>query len=290
MKSSLIKTLEKPELYTKSTVEFWNDSYISEQMLRAHLNPDFDGASRKLEFIERSAAWINKLLPPSAFSTLLDVGCGPGIYAEQFAKLGYQVTGVDFSERSIRYAIQSAQEKMLDISYLYQDYLKLDLKKQFDASVMIYCDYGALSTADRHTVLKNIHRHLKPGGCLLLDVFSMERFHRFGESQTWELCPEGGFWLADSYLEMNGCYRYLDRVTLEMHSIFSEKRESTYYLWNTCFSQESLVRETREAGFIVRGIYGDVAGKADLADSETIAILLEKYDLETQNLHNRLIK
>ena len=39
-------------------VEFWNDEYISEQMLKAHLDPEFDGASRKLDFIEKSVAWI----------------------------------------------------------------------------------------------------------------------------------------------------------------------------------------------------------------------------------------
>ena len=56
MNSSFITSLRKPPIYTKSMVEFWNDEYISEQMLKAHLDPEFDGASRKSDFIEKSVA------------------------------------------------------------------------------------------------------------------------------------------------------------------------------------------------------------------------------------------
>ena len=80
-------------------------------MLKAHLDPEFDGASRKLDFIEKSVAWITERIPPADYPLLLDIGCGPGIYAEMFTKKGYQVTGVDFSKRSIDYAQQSAFSK-----------------------------------------------------------------------------------------------------------------------------------------------------------------------------------
>lgn len=132
MNSSFITSLRKPPIYTKSMVEFWNDEYISEQMLKAHLDPEFDGASRKSDFIEKSVAWITEQIPPADYPLLLDIGCGPGIYAEMFTQKGYQVTGVDFSKRSIDYAQQSAFSKKLNISYVYQNYLEMDLSKSFD--------------------------------------------------------------------------------------------------------------------------------------------------------------
>lgn len=89
-------------------------------MLKAHLNPEFEGASRKLTFIEESVAWIKDIVSPMKYPLLLDVGCGPGIYAERFAASGYQVTGIDFSARSIDYARSSALKKGLDITYHYQ--------------------------------------------------------------------------------------------------------------------------------------------------------------------------
>ena len=52
MLKNIETVLEKPILYKKTEGEFWNDEHISKQMLKAHLNPEFDGASRKHAFIE----------------------------------------------------------------------------------------------------------------------------------------------------------------------------------------------------------------------------------------------
>lgn len=276
MIDNIMKTLEKPLIYTKSTSEFWNDEYISRQMLKAHLDPDFDGASRRLSFIEESVEWMKEIVPPATNPRLLDIGCGPGIYAEKLTQMGYHVTGIDFSKRSIEYARQSAINKKLDISYVYQNYLEMGLKKTFDFATMIYCDYGVLPPGERQVILSKIHEHLKPGGKLLLDVFSMRKFCRFREQQTWEVCPEGGFWCEDEYLALSGFYKYPDNVTLDFISVVSRNGITPYYLWNTYFSRETLTEEAETAGFKVRGIYGDVAGRDWQPESDTLAILMEK--------------
>lgn len=276
MNHNLIASLRKPSIYTKSTAEFWNDEYISKQMLKAHLDPDFDGASRKLDFIEKSVAWITEQIPPADYPLLLDVGCGPGIYAERFAQRGYHITGVDFSKRSIDYAQRSAFSRKLDISYVYQNYLEMDLNKSFDFCTMIYCDYGALSTKDRQVIMKKIHHHLKPGGKLLLDAFSMTKFWNFQERQTWEICPNGGFWRPVEYMVLSGFYKYLDNVTLDFITVVSKGEVTPYYLWNTYFSKESLIQEAESVGFKICGLFSDVAGRSYRSESDTIAIILEK--------------
>ena len=215
MYKDLITMLERPPLYTKTTIPFWDDEHISKQMLKAHLDPNYEGASRKLQFIEKSVLWINEIVPASRYRQLIDIGCGPGIYAERFAQKGYRVTGVDFSRRSIDYAISSAKVKNVDISYLWQDYLKLKISKTFDLATMIYCDYGALSTTDRIAIMRTVFTHLRPGGRFLLDVFSMAKFKRFEETQTWELCIDGGFWYKEPHVVCDGHYKYPDNVTLE---------------------------------------------------------------------------
>lgn len=47
--------LEKPPLYRKTCVPFWDDVHISKGMLQAHLDPCLRGASRRLDFVDRSA-------------------------------------------------------------------------------------------------------------------------------------------------------------------------------------------------------------------------------------------
>lgn len=276
MFKSIAKNLMKPPIYAKTKVAFWDDEHISKQMLKAHLDSQFEGASRKLEFIEKSVLWIKEIVSPLCYPLLLDVGCGPGIYAERFSREGYQVTGIDFSKRSIDYAQKSALRQGIDIAYLYQNYLSMDLNKVFDFATMIYCDYGALSTGDRQIIMNKVYDHLKPGGKFLLDVFSMAKYNDFQERQTWEVCRNGGFWCEGEYVALNGYYKYSDSVSLEQVSIITDDEITSYYLWSTYFTKETLVKEAKKAGFKICGVFGDVAGDLYYQDNLTIAILLEK--------------
>ncbi len=264
-----------PALYEKTEVPFWDDEHISGQMLKAHLDPDFEGASRKKDFIDQSAAWIGEIAPPREHNRLLDIGCGPGLYAERFEKIGYQVTGVDFSRRSIDYAVASAARQGKAITYHCLDYLKMNLEKKFDLVTMIYCDYGALSDEDRRTVLANVRRHLRPGGKFLFDVFSIAHLENFSECQTWEINENGGFWRKNGYIALNRKLRYKDRVTLEQITIIDGGEPVNYYLWNTHFTAELLAREAEEAGFRVLDFYGDVKGTPYGSATDTLAVLLE---------------
>lgn len=270
------KMLDCPPLYKETMVAFWDDEHISKQMLKAHLDPEYSGASRKLSFIKKSVSWIKEIVPPIEFPNLLDIGCGPGIYAELFAQIGFQVIGVDFSKRSIQHAKDSAMNKNLNIAYFYQNYLNLQLDKLFDFVTMIYCDYGALSPKNRKVVLENVYKHLQPGGKFLFDVFSLEYYKQFQERKTWELHSQGGFWRADEHIELNACYKFPNGVTLEQIIVMSSNHNSVYYLWNTCYTLELLQNEVESVGFKVCGIFGDVSGQPLKNDSPTIAILLEK--------------
>ena len=268
--------LAHPMIFQEMKVPFWNDAYISKQMLKAHLDPDFNGASRKHPFIESSVAWIKEMVPPQDYCALLDLGCGPGLYAERFAKAGFQVTGVDFSERSIEYARDSARRSGLGIQYIYHDYLDLELNRCFDFITMIYCDYGALPERKRHTVMQSMYHHLKPGGKVLLDIFSMKKYEAFREEDTWELNPDGGFWREQGYVVLNRFRKFTEDVTLEQVAVISEQDTAVYYLWNQYFTRETLEREAVQCGFRVSGVYGDVAGKTYDGTGDTIAVLLEK--------------
>ncbi len=89
-------------MYT--TPEFWNDEHISAQMLRFHLDPTAEAAPRAHAFIDRSVAWLVPALGLTPGSRLLDLGCGPGLYANRIAAHGIEVVGIDVSNRSLGYA------------------------------------------------------------------------------------------------------------------------------------------------------------------------------------------
>lgn len=234
------------------------------------------GASRKHSFIDQSTTWIKQEMPPKDYPTILDIGCGPGLYAERLCRAGYQVTGIDFSRRSIDYARASANQQQLNIHYYQQNYLHLDINDTFDMTVFIYCDYGALSPSDRAVVLQAVYSTLKAGGKLLLDVFSDAYYGSFKESQTWDLCANGGFWSSSEYLEISESSKYAPDLTLRQTVILAEQKIKQFYLWDTCFTPEKLTKEAQAAGFKVYGFYDDVAGMPYTGKSPTIAAILQK--------------
>ena len=116
MYEKLFDSLKRPLLYERTGEKFWTDPYIATQMLEAHLNPNTDAASRKSDFICRCAAWISSLLPEG--TSLLDIGCGPGLYTKRFAEHGLRITGLDFSENSIAYAREHDSESQYGVQQI----------------------------------------------------------------------------------------------------------------------------------------------------------------------------
>jgi len=65
---------------------------------------------------ERFGCDINQR-QPFAGLTLLDIGCGGGLLCEPMARLGFQVTGIDATEKNTKIAAVHAEKSGLDITY-----------------------------------------------------------------------------------------------------------------------------------------------------------------------------
>ncbi|MCR1978829.1 class I SAM-dependent methyltransferase, partial [[Clostridium] innocuum] len=149
MKKLFTIAMQKPALYETSKDNIWSDPHTVKRMLKAHLDTTEDSATRRIETVEKAIDWISRQFPAERYPTLLDLGCGPGVYTERFCKKGYAVTGVDFSEHSITYAMHSARQQQLSIHYLCADYTQLHMNSRFHIITLIYCDFGVLSAVDR---------------------------------------------------------------------------------------------------------------------------------------------
>jgi len=276
MFNNLTRYLKKPQLYAQSTGIFWDDEHISKGLLEAHLNPEWDAATRKVDYVDKSVSWIAAIAPPAQFKNLLDLGCGPGIYAERFHKAGYSVTGIDFSKRSIDYAKKQSLRSKINIEYHYMNYLKIDYKERFDVITLIYCDYGALSITDRITLLKKVYEALKLGGKFIFDVFTPVK--RNDESRSWHYFDNGGFWSEKPHICLESVYQYDDEDETELRQtiVITEDTVNCYNIWDHFFTTEKLVSEIKPAGFGSYELYGDVAGKEYSDTGETICIVLTK--------------
>ncbi len=278
MFEELEKINERPEpfqFYTAS--DLWTDEHTSKQMLSFHLNESIDVSSRNSEFINRSVEWIASEFNIDRDTKIADFGCGPGLYTTRLAKRGANVTGIDFSKRSIEYAKEVAAREQLNINYVNQNYLEFETEDRFDLVLMIMCDFCALSPTQRKGLLSTFRKTLKPSGSVLLDVYSLSAFEQKEEAATYEVNQLNGFWSPNKYYGFLNTFKYnAEKVVLDKYTIIESGRTRQVYNWLQYFSPEALESEFVETGFLVKGIYSDVAGNPYDRESSEFAVIANK--------------
>jgi 2-polyprenyl-3-methyl-5-hydroxy-6-metoxy-1,4-benzoquinol methylase len=263
------------EFYTAS--DLWTDEHTSKQMLSFHLNEEIDVSSRNGAFIDRSVEWIASHFNVGAGTKIADFGCGPGLYTTRLAKKRADVTGIDFSKRSIQYAQKVASREGLSIHYLNQNYLEFETDNRFNLILMIMCDFCALSPTQRKKMLSMFNTILKPGGSVLLDVYSLTAFDQRKEVAMCEANLLKGFWSPNKYYGFLNTFKYeKEKVVLDKYTLIEASRTQTVYNWLQYFSPETLEREFVECGFTVEQLYSDVAGSPFDPETTEIAIVAKK--------------
>jgi len=109
--------------------------------------------------------------PREARFILLDLCCGPGRHAVEFAKKGLAVTGYDFSAQYLAEARRRAKKKKVPLRLVRGDMRRLKFKENFDAAVNLFTSFGYFRKfSDDIKTLKGVARALRPGGLFLIDV------------------------------------------------------------------------------------------------------------------------
>lgn len=262
---------KRPALYQRSACNIWTDPYVREQLLKEHLDISSDGASRNAESIRRTVDFISAHTRPAG--SLLDLGCGPGLYATRFRDRGYAVTGVDFNAASVEYAVRERP----DINYVLADYITDYPAGRFDAVLMIYCDFGTHSDRDRSRLLESIYGSLDEGGKFIFDVFTPALIRDRQESKSWDYAPSGGFWSPDEYLLLSQTFHYLeDRVFGYQYNLITGSGNKHFIVWERYFSEAEITAVLKQAGFGRVAVYRDVTCGNDFTSDSEIFVVAEK--------------
>jgi SAM-dependent methyltransferase len=263
------------EFYTAS--DLWTDEHTSKQMLSFHLNDEIDVSSRNAAFIDRSVEWISSNFNIRTGKRIADFGCGPGLYAARLAKKQADVTGIDFSKRSIQYTQEVAVRERLSIHCVNQNYLEFETEDRFDLILMIMCDFCALSPAQRRKILSKFRKILKPTGSVLLDVYSLAAFEQREETVKYEVNLLNGFWSPNKYYGFLNTFKYeKEKVVLDKYTIIESDRVRTVYNWLQYFAPEELEGVFVEGGFSIEGLYSDVAGTPFDRVSSEFAVIAKR--------------
>ena len=273
----LAQLAARPARFAPHEAPFWDDPHIARQMLVAHLDPSTDAASRRPESIESIVKWLVEQLDLRPGARLLDLGCGPGLYCQRFARCGLEVTGMDLSGSSLAYARVAARDEGLAIEYVHANYLTLDIVGAFDAAVMIFFDFCVLPDDGRDQLLRRVRRALKPGGVFAFDVTTPARPLPDDGSSRWDV-RLGGFWRPGPYLELTRTFRYDETATNVRQTLIVDPdgRTTVYRVWNQAYTPQTIAAVLAAQDLDIRGVWSDLTGAPYEPSSGSMGVVADR--------------
>jgi len=206
---------------------------------------------------------------------LVDLGCGPGLYAQRFAARGVSVTGIDLSAGSIAHAVEAAGAAELEIDYRVGDYAVDTLGGPYDAAALIYLDFGVLPDAPRDRLLDAVRSALRPGGAFVVDVHAPPRW-RLPEAGLHVGQADGGFWRPGPHVVVETTYRFGDDLDVVQYAVIEADTVTTYRVWDRAYSAIALRALLRRHGLAVEHAWEDLAGTPRRRSSPTLGVVARR--------------
>ncbi|WP_155729061.1 class I SAM-dependent methyltransferase, partial [Staphylococcus capitis] len=116
--NELFNFMDNPNEFEDNGNNIWTEPRISDIIFGSHFNSEVYGGSKGIDFINETILFIKSIAPINKYKKILDLGCGPGLYSLELSKVGYDVLGVDYSQKSINYARKQAENAQLDTKYI----------------------------------------------------------------------------------------------------------------------------------------------------------------------------
>lgn len=206
---------------------------------------------------------------------VLDLCCGQGRHSIALAKTGLTVTGVDLSEEMLTIARSSAEEADIPLTLHQADMRNLPnhLSNKFDAAINMFSSFGYLeSEDDDQQVLHQVHKALKPGGKLLMDLLNREWVIINNEEYDWHQHQDGRIVLER---------RQLDLATSTNHLTYTEilpdgTRHEMSNLKMRLYTLTELTKMLATAGLTIQTTYGGFQGEDYGVNTRRMIIVASK--------------
>ena len=265
--------VSRPEIFSGfDTSALWADPYVARQMLSMHLCDDHALASRPGADIDMMTAWIDRELGLDG-KRLVDLGCGPGLYARRFQAAGARVTGIDLSENSLAYA---SEHGCPEGDFRIGNYLEDELPSA-DVFTLIYGDVCAMPPRARHKLFQKVRAALPDDGALLLDAFPTAQFEVRQEGTEIAIRLDDGFWAPGDYVGLKATFLYPERTTtLDRYLIVEPSRTRSVLNWMEYMTPGRLSAELEQAGFVSSQPLEAVTGTPWREDDKPFALIARK--------------
>jgi SAM-dependent methyltransferase len=211
---------------------------------------------RSFESAVHEAEQILALVHPPQKVAILDLCCGPGRIALEFARRGFQVTGVDRTMRYIEAARAAARREGLTVEFVQEDMRRFHRPAAFGLALNLFTSFGYFTDAEEDLqVLQHLHASLTPGGTVLLEMAGKEPMARDFQSRIWHRHATRDEYLLEERLVREGW------SVIENHWIWIRASEQKTFTWRIrLYSGAELTGLLAKAGFSAIQLYGSLAG------------------------------
>lgn len=193
-------------------------------------------------FIDNLCAYLK----PGINSRLLDIACGRGRHSVYLNKKGYDVTGIDLSQSSIKFAQQFENESL---HFYVHDMRHLFYINYFDIALNLFTSFGYFETEKDHIIaLKTFRKSLKKNGILVLDYFNSAKIMKHLTQQEVKHADGIDFYISKKV--ENG--KIIKSISFEhKNKDFSFKEEVK------AFTISDFERMFEKSGFEILNYFGD---------------------------------
>lgn len=251
----------------------WHEPEFSRRVLAVHLDPDTHMASRAPEVIDAHVAWLRELIsaepaPADRPVHVLDLGCGPGLYALPLAREGLQVTGIDFGPAAVSHA-----QRLLDeagcaarAAIIQADLTQLprDLVRQLapaDVTTFWFAEFHGFAADAAQRILDDAAAMTRPGGLLVLETMPLDLFARDQET-SWSLHRRSVFsdrphlWLQEHHWHEDD----LAEITVHWILDVDDGSLARYSQCHQAYTDDQLAAMVDAAGFTPQDLYPPITG------------------------------
>jgi SAM-dependent methyltransferase len=191
---------------------------------------------------EQEVEFLVDVLELTPGQRVLDVGCGPGRHALALASRGFEVVGIDISQRFVDLAGERTPAGAL-ASFRRLDARCLPFDAEFDAAISL-CQgaFGLVGPVDDVDVLTGIARALVPSGRFAVSAFSS--------------------YFQVRYPQETGSFDAASGVHHERTVLKSEQgTDADADLWTTCYTARELQLLCDRVGLHVDAVWSVEPGK-----------------------------
>lgn len=258
----------------------WDDPDFSERMLREHLDEGHGAATRQAAERTAQLDWFQEQLGLQPGNRVLDLTCGPGLYAVALAERGMNVTGVDFSPASIAYARELAVAAGVSdrCRFIEADVRDYEPEREgYDAALFLYGQLAVFSREAAAALLSKVASALRPGGRLVVELLDPARVDK--SDSSWWFTDDTGLWGGRPFLHLGERrWNAAERASVERYTILHLESGvmDEIILCDQTYEAEEMAGMMRAAGFSEVKSFAAWAGLSLYDAEEWVAYIAQR--------------